>query len=394
GNLYVQCDIASIKGFSLRNPSQPDDDVCYIVRGKPETLSSCNFKNLFCHSWVSGLFESWKDANVIVVDWLDTAQNYYALAAQNTKMVGQEIGLFIDWLEESANVPLEKLHLLGYSLGAHIAGFAGSHATNKVGRITGLDPAGPNFEGVHAHRRLSPDDAHFVDVLHTFTRGSLGLSIGIGIEQPVGHVDIYPNGGSFQPGCNLRGALEKIANYGILGKDPYLGNSHERSVQLFIDSLLNEGEASRAYICGSNDMFNCGMCLQCHKNRRHIVGYDASKVRKARSIKMFTKTRGSLPFRGQCQVSEEEFKQFCCEKITANKTYSFLVVTEKDIGDLLMLKFKLKESTSSLLSLVRAGETQKKYVFNIFTRYSEHKNSAQDVVFVTCKEPWRSLSKR
>uniref|UniRef100_A0A8C1XCM5 Lipase domain-containing protein n=1 Tax=Cyprinus carpio TaxID=7962 RepID=A0A8C1XCM5_CYPCA len=376
---------ANVK-FSLRNPSQPDDDVCYIVRGKPETLSSCNFKNLFCHSWVSGLFESWKDANVIVVDWLDTAQNYYALAAQNTKMVGQEIGLFIDWLEESANVPLEKLHLLGYSLGAHIAGFAGSHATNKVGRITGLDPAGPNFEGVHAHRRLSPDDAHFVDVLHTFTRGSLGLSIGIGIEQPVGHVDIYPNGGSFQPGCNLRGALEKIANYGILGKDPYLGNSHERSVQLFIDSLLNEGEASRAYICGSNDMFNCGMCLQCHKNRRHIVGYDASKVRKARSIKMFTKTRGSLPFR------VFHYQQ---EKITANKTYSFLVVTEKDIGDLLMLKFKLKESTSSLLSLlssVRAGETQKKIVLCL--KDPQMGSSAQDVVFVTCKEPWRSLSKR
>lgn len=81
----------------------------------------------------------------------------------------------------------------------------------------GLDPAGPDFEGMHAHRRLSPDDAHFVDVLHTFTRGSLGLSIGI--QQPVGHVDIYPNGGSFQPGCNLRGALEKIANFGLFGKN-------------------------------------------------------------------------------------------------------------------------------------------------------------------------------
>lgn len=81
----------------------------------------------------------------------------------------------------------------------------------------GLDPAGPDFEGTHAHGRLSPDDAHFVDVLHTFTRGSLGLSIGI--QQPVGHVDIYPNGGSFQPGCNLRGALEKIANFGIFGEN-------------------------------------------------------------------------------------------------------------------------------------------------------------------------------
>lgn len=83
--------------------------------------------------------------------------------------------------------------------------------------LSGLDPAGPDFEGQHAHGRLSPDDAHFVDVLHTFTRGSLGLSIGI--QQPVGHVDIYPNGGSFQPGCNLRGALEKIANYGLFGED-------------------------------------------------------------------------------------------------------------------------------------------------------------------------------
>ncbi len=45
---------ANVK-FSLRNPSQPDDDVCYIVRGKPESLNSCNFKtlqNLFGHSWV------------------------------------------------------------------------------------------------------------------------------------------------------------------------------------------------------------------------------------------------------------------------------------------------------------------------------------------------------
>ena len=60
---------------------------------------------------VSGMFESWvaklvsalyereRDANVIVVDWLTTAQNHYVVAAQNTKMVGQEIARFIDWME-------------------------------------------------------------------------------------------------------------------------------------------------------------------------------------------------------------------------------------------------------------------------------------------------------
>ena len=73
---------------------------------------------------------------------------------------------------------------------------------------------------------------------------------------------------------------------------------HERSVHLFIDSLLNEQEASKAYRCGSNDMFDRGMCLSCRKSRCNAVGYDISKVRKARNVQMYTKTRASMPFRG------------------------------------------------------------------------------------------------
>lgn len=74
---------------------------------------------------------------------------------------------------------------------------------------------------------------------------------------------------------------------------------HERSVHLFIDSLLNEQEAAKAYRCGSNDMFDRGMCLSCRKSRCNAVGYDISKVRKARNVQMYTKTRASMPFRGQ-----------------------------------------------------------------------------------------------
>ncbi|CAJ1060493.1 lipoprotein lipase [Xyrichtys novacula] len=449
----------SFAKFSLRKPSQPEDDLCYIVPGQPESLAACTFNStsktfLVIHGWtVSGLFESWvaklvsalyereQTANVIVVDWLYSAQNHYGVAAQNTKAVGQEVAHFIDWIEETTNMALENLHLIGYSLGAHVAGFAGSHATNKVGRITGLDPAGPDFEGEHAHGRLSPDDAYFVDVLHTFTRGTLGFSIGI--QQPVGHVDIYPNGGSFQPGCNLRGALEKIAQFGILAITDAVKCEHERSVHLFIDSLLNEQEAGKAYRCSNSNTFNRGLCLSCHKSRCNTVGYDISKVRRPRNVQMFTNTRASMPFRvyhyqlkihflGNINRSEmepsltvslfgtkaeaENLELKLEEKISTNKTYSFLLVTEKDIGDLLMVKFKWEEtngwSASSMMKMVsslwsgdsdsasvkvdkiriRVGETQQKMVLCV--KNPETRDLTQEVTFVKCKDAWRTNSKR
>lgn len=74
---------------------------------------------------------------------------------------------------------------------------------------------------------------------------------------------------------------------------------HERSVHLFIDSLLNEQDAAKAYRCSSSETFNRGMCLGCRKSRCNAVGYDISKVRKARNVQMYTKTRATMPFKGQ-----------------------------------------------------------------------------------------------
>nr|XP_023674674.1 lipoprotein lipase-like isoform X1 [Paramormyrops kingsleyae] len=450
--------------FSVRSPGPPHEDECYIEAGNAASLHKCRFNAtsrtfLVIHGWtVSGMLASWisklvsalferePDANVIVVDWLSRAHNHYFTSAQDTELVGQDVARLIDWIMDKTGVSAENLHLIGYSLGAHVAGFAGSNTSRKVGRITGLDPAGPVFEGAHADRRLSPDDAHFVDVVHTFTRASLGLSIGI--QRPVGHLDVYPNGGTSQPGCDLRRALEVVAQFSLADWPSAMSVAvqceHERSVHLFIDSLLNGDTVGQAYRCGTSDMFDRGICLSCNKGRCSRVGYDARRVRHARDHRMFTRTRSSMPFRVYHYQLKIHFscKRTCPElepsvmvsvygtngdaenlqlhvtgKIMANRTHSFLLVTEEDLGDLLMMTFKLEEtggwSTSSLMKMVsswwsgddansshimvrkirvKAGETQKKLVFCM--KDTQPLNLAKEVTFVKCEDGWKASSRR
>ncbi|TSV41632.1 Phospholipase A1 member A [Bagarius yarrelli] len=120
-------------------------------------------------SWVSDLAQALlekEDSNILVVDWLCGASFAYNKVVDNYKEVAVQISIVINQLTTSG-VNLESFHLIGISLGAHVAGFIGALFGGKLGRITGLDPAGPMFKNADPYDRLDPSDAMFVDAIHT-----------------------------------------------------------------------------------------------------------------------------------------------------------------------------------------------------------------------------------
>uniref|UniRef100_A0A8C3S2I2 triacylglycerol lipase n=1 Tax=Chelydra serpentina TaxID=8475 RepID=A0A8C3S2I2_CHESE len=421
--------------FNLRSFTVPGDEGCFLSIGQDKCLEDCKFnltaKTFFIiHGWtMSGMFESWleslvaalqereKDANVVVVDWLGLAHQLYTDAVNNTKVVGKAVARVLNWLQEKQNLLLENVHLIGYSLGAHVAGYAGNYAHGTIGRITGLDPAGPMFEGVDPHGRLSPDDADFVDVLHTFTKETLGVSIGI--QMPVGHIDVYPNGGDFQPGCGLSDVLGAIA-YGNIGD--VVRCEHERAVHLFVDSLVNQDKQSFAFQCTDSSRFKKGICLSCRKNRCNSIGYNAKKMRNKRNSKMYLKTRADMPFRvyhyqmkmhifsykslGETEPTfsvtlhgtNGESQPLCLffrlEQIGLNSTNPFLVFTEEDIGDLLRIKLSWEGSSQSWYNMwrerirVKSGETQQKLTFCAEDLQLTNISPGKDLWFVKCRDGW------
>lgn len=74
--------------------------------------------------------------------------------------------MLLKGLQDFKGLELSRVHLIGFSLGAHVSGFAGSDSPG-LKRITGLDPAGPLFEAQHPKARLDSSDANFVDVIHS-----------------------------------------------------------------------------------------------------------------------------------------------------------------------------------------------------------------------------------
>lgn len=199
-------------------------------------------------SWVMQLAQGLltaEDVNVLIVDWVYGASFAYNLVVESYKEVAVQISVLINTLQKQGS-KLESFHLIGVSLGAHVAGFVGTLFEGKIGRITALDPAGPMFKRADTFDRLDPSDAKFVDAIHTDS-DYFGISI------PVGHVDFFLNGGNDQTGC----ARSRFASmYG------YVICDHMRALHVYM-SALNGSCALTGLPCTSYEDFLMGQCVDC-----------------------------------------------------------------------------------------------------------------------------------
>lgn len=193
----------------------------------------------------------WTPVNVIVVRWRNFTP--YTIATANTRVVGAELANMLKFIEQELNYDRSYFHIIGHSLGAHIAGYCGDRLPG-LGRITALDPARPFFQHMPRSVRLDRGDARFVDAIHSdFTpENAIFLLMSFGMTTPVGHVDFYPNGPPLmQPGC-LRDTLLSVQtgirkglrhsslSVAFLESLRYLtACDHQRSHEWFIESIVN-----------------------------------------------------------------------------------------------------------------------------------------------------------
>ncbi|XP_067950527.1 inactive pancreatic lipase-related protein 1-like [Watersipora subatra] len=249
-------------GKTSFNPLYPTK---FVIHG-----FSQNEKELWLHQMKDALLTT-GPLNVIIVGWGEGASiPDYPKAVANTRLVARQIKLLIDLLVKKG-LNLDNVHLIGHSLGAHISGYVGAAYRGRVGRISGLDPAGPFYEGKDDRVRLNPRNAKFVDVTHS--NGKPLTSGGAGLFAPSGHVDFYPNGGQSQPGS----------------AGTVISCSHSRSHYYFMESLLLNGCTLLAHPCSSWEDYQNGKCSTCGDHGCSELGYHSIEYAARGTFYLLTK---------------------------------------------------------------------------------------------------------
>jgi len=166
------------------------------------------------------------------------------------------------------------VHCVGHSLGAHVCSFLGnalqSATGSKMFRLTGLDPAGPQFttklepgtltiykpiKSAPRDERLDETDAEVVDVIHT--DGNQW-----GTLRPIGDIDFYVGKslqtlGTQQAGCASGDRCD-----------------HSKSIKLFSESLKTGTKIEEVLDCQFDSELKVHNCRETEEKPRFGYFYE------------------------------------------------------------------------------------------------------------------------
>ncbi|OCT71288.1 pancreatic lipase-related protein 2 [Xenopus laevis] len=378
--------------FTKENP----DNFQVISALDHSSVSTSNFNSsrkthFIIHGFLSSAEDSWlmdmcktilkvEDVNCFCVDWKGGSRTLYTQAANNIRVVGAEVAHFIGFLSSNYNYSPSEIHIIGHSLGSHTAGEAGKRVPG-LGRITGLDPAGPLFQDTPPEVRLDPTDADFVDVIHTDT-SPLIPNVGLGMSQSVGHLDFFPNGGETMPGCERNIANQRLGiNELWEGADVLVACNHLRSFKYYTESILTP-DAFVAFFSDTYEEFKKGAGFPCPSSGCPLMGHYADMngqgTLSGQSLYLNTgdvqpyarwryrvtvKTSGTLNFMGYINVALHGLKgntkrhEIASGYIKSGETYTAFIDVEADVGPFTTLSFTWNKSLVSLIPFTFSANT-------------------------------------
>lgn len=250
-NATAPLELIQLAGFE---PSKPTTLIVHgFTQSYPNTDWLRRVRALFeVNSFIS-------KRNLIIMDWGVASHGSYSQVAAMVSGMGSFLANFLMKLIELGTDRM-SIHIIGHSLGAHLAGFAGKRLRPRLGRITALDPAGPCFGKLLSNSpsdRLSPDDAYEVDVYH-YDDSFLGL------PGQIGQFDVYVNGGSSQPGAkdNVNSMFQALITM-VFRRNRALSESHTRSTEVSTTQLAPGGCQQVAFECRDWPSFMAGECGRC-----------------------------------------------------------------------------------------------------------------------------------
>ncbi|KAL3238251.1 hypothetical protein MRX96_021981 [Rhipicephalus microplus] len=288
--------------FTRKNPHKP----YFLVTAERDSILNSTFSakwdtKIYIHGYLNSgkllapemelkdRFLVRGDYNIIMVDWGRKSQDLYGRVVNLVvPEVGQQLAAFIHVVQVNiTGASWNSFHLIGCSIGAHVAGFAGKYLNGQIGRITGLDPASPRYKNLPPQKRLSRTDAQFVDVIHTDIYGVVPFG-GFGLKEPIGHIDFFPNGGDRQPNCSRADLLCE----------------HLRSYDYYMETIVTAAPCVMVgFVCADWSSFVAGRCTDCGARNDLCVrfGEPADQHREllsdtSRSLLVYLRTAGYYPY--------------------------------------------------------------------------------------------------